>query len=66
MVERPIKTALQAAGVYSVITVPWRFQRELIGVLNLGGVSQSAFSEEHEDIAQEVGNKLAIAIQQAR
>jgi GAF domain-containing protein len=39
---------------------------ELIGILNLGAESPSAFVPEHVDIARELADQLAIAIQQAR
>jgi len=57
---------LQAEGVRSYITVPLVAQDELIGALNLGAEEPGAFAPEHIEIACEVADQLAIAIQQAR
>ena len=57
---------LMAEGVRSFINVPLNSQGNLIGTLNLASDRPSAFSTEHVDIAREVADSLAIAIQQAR
>jgi PAS domain S-box-containing protein len=58
--------ALQAAGVRSYINVPLVAQGALIGCLSLGAGNPSSFSDEHLNIAREVADQLAIAIQSAR
>jgi PAS domain S-box-containing protein len=50
----------------SCLTVPLLAEENLVGVLNLGTHRRSAFNNEHLQIAQEVANQLAIAIQQAQ
>jgi PAS domain S-box-containing protein len=62
----PVVQALLADGVRSYITVPLISQGELIGALNLGAGKQHAFTPAHLDIAREVADSVAIAIQQAR
>ncbi|MBV7329974.1 PAS domain S-box protein [Chloroflexi bacterium TSY] len=62
----PMNQALQAKGLRSYINVPLVAYGDLIGSLNLGSDKPGAFSPEHVDIACEVANGLAIAIQQAR
>jgi PAS domain S-box-containing protein len=57
---------LLAEGVRSVVCLPLRPRGELIGTLNLEALSPAAFSEEHVEIAREVADQLAIALQQAR
>ncbi len=52
-------------GLRSYIKVPLLAQGELIGALNLGSDRPGAFADEHVDIAREVANSLAIAMQQA-
>ena len=52
-------------GLRSYIKVPLLAQGELIGALNLGSDRPGAFTDEHVDIAREVANSLAIAMQQA-
>jgi signal transduction histidine kinase len=62
----PLDQALQAEGTRSYIRVPLTAQGELIGALTLGAEAVGGFSPEHLDIAREVADQLAIAIQQAR
>ncbi|MBD2465906.1 PAS domain S-box protein [Oscillatoria sp. FACHB-1407] len=50
----------------SCLTVPLLAEENLVGVLNLGTHQRSAFNDEHLQIAQEVANQLAIAIQQSQ
>jgi two-component system cell cycle sensor histidine kinase/response regulator CckA len=57
---------LQANGLRSYIHVPLISEGELIGCLNLGAKSPSAFAPEHQDIAREVADHLAVALHQAR
>lgn len=62
----PVIQALQAERVRSFINIPLISRGELIGSLNLGSNSPGAFTEEQIEITREVGDPLAIAIQQAR
>jgi len=62
----PFFEALKAEGLRSWINVPLISQGDLIGTLNLGWESPGAIDSEHLDIAREVADSLAIAIQQAR
>jgi GAF domain-containing protein len=57
---------LPAEGVCSYINVPLVARGKLIGSLNLGADTSTAFTAEHVDIAREVADPLALAIQQAR
>ncbi|HXW01079.1 MAG TPA: PAS domain S-box protein, partial [Anaerolineae bacterium] len=58
--------ALSAEGVRSFINVPLVARGKLIGSLNLGADTLDAFTPEHVDIAREVADPLALAIQQVR
>jgi len=62
----PVDRAWSGEGVRSYVTLPLITHGELIGILNLGAESPSAFAPEHVDIARELADQLAIAIQQAR
>ncbi len=62
----PIVQALHAEGLRSYISVPLVSQGELIGSLNLGADSPGTFGPEPVDIAREVADQLAVAVQQAR
>ncbi len=53
-------------GVRSYMNVPLVAHGELIGTLNLGSDRLEAFVLEHIEIAREVADSLAVAIQQAR
>ncbi len=58
--------ALKAEGLRSWINVPLLAQGALVGTLNLGSDCPGTFSDEQVEIAREVADSLAIAIQQAR
>jgi serine phosphatase RsbU (regulator of sigma subunit) len=60
-----IISGLLAEGVRCVVNVPLRPGGQLIGVLSLGANTPAAFTAEHLDVAQEVADQLAVAIQQA-
>ncbi len=53
-------------GIRSYINIPLIYQGALIGVLNLGSVDPNAFSSAHIEIARDVADLLAVAIQHAR
>lgn len=57
---------LPAEGIRCYINVPLVARGKLIGSLNLGTDMPEAFTSEHVDIAYEVADPLALAIQQAR
>lgn len=67
-IARPTSTEVQllARGVLSYVSVPLVSRDGIIGCLNLGAGTPLAFSPWHVDIAFEVSNSLAIAIQNAR
>ena len=56
---------LIAEGVRSYLNVPLITQDELLGVINLAANQPSAFDSEHVEVAVEVTNLLAVALQQA-
>jgi len=62
----PMDLRLQSEGVRSFLSVPLMVRGELIGAVNLGADRPGTFTPEHVDIAREVADQLAIAIQQAR
>jgi signal transduction histidine kinase len=53
-------------GIHSWLSVPLHNQGQLIGALNLGRGPGQAFSAEDSEIAHDVANQLAIALQQTR
>jgi PAS domain S-box-containing protein len=58
--------ALQANGIHFYINVPLISQGELIGSLNWGWDNPDAFTPQHMEVAREVADSLAIAIQNAQ
>jgi PAS domain S-box-containing protein len=56
----------QADGLRSYVRVPLIAQGELIGALNLMADRPGAFTTDEVDVAREVADQLAIALQQAR
>lgn len=62
----PAAQTLVGAGIRAYINVPLIAQGELIGSLNLGKEQQGAFQRKQVEVAYEVANLVAIAIQQAR
>ncbi len=56
----------QVGKIRAYINVPMLAAGELIGVLNLNSERPGAFATEHVEIAREVANQLAVALQQAR
>lgn len=52
------------SGIYAWLSVPLLYQGQLIGALNLGRGIGQAFSTEDAEIAQDVADQLAIALQQ--
>ena len=62
----PVVQALQAEGLASYISVPLRARGELIGTLHLASDGPWAFSSDEIEIAREVADVMAVALQQAR
>jgi signal transduction histidine kinase len=62
----PLQSAMLAQGIQSYLTVPLLASKQVIGTLNLASSSAHVFESEHEQIAREVADSLAIALQQAR
>lgn len=56
----------RASGVRSYLSAPLRWRGELIGLFNLASAQAEAFKAEHVQIAQEVADSLAVAIQEAQ
>jgi len=61
----PMDLRLQAEDIRSYLSLPLMVRGELIGAVNLGADRPGSFTPEHVDIAREVADQLAIAIQQA-
>lgn len=57
---------MAASGIRSYLAVPLRRGGMLIGLLNLTAARPEVFQAEHVQIAQEVADSLAVAIQEAR
>jgi len=62
----PILVRLRAQGFLSCLTVPLRVDQTLVGELNLASTEPASFDGEAQDVAYEVANQLAIALQQTR
>jgi CHASE3 domain sensor protein len=62
----PLQDRLFRSGNRSCVAVPLRADGSRFGVLVLADPRPSAFTGEHEQIADEVARQLAIAFQQAR
>ena len=61
----PARAALEADGIRSIVAVPLLANGVLLGTLNLSSRHADAFSPEHVEIAQDVADNLAVAIQHA-
>jgi GAF domain-containing protein len=53
-------------GIHSYVNLPLLPQGRLIGLLNLARIEPGPWSAQQLEIAREIGNQLAIAIQQGR
>lgn len=62
----PFLAGLAAHGLHSAINLPIRARGELLGSLNAARASAVGFSDADVDVAREVADSLAIAIEQAR
>jgi PAS domain S-box-containing protein len=63
--EQLSRIGVRGVGRASVMMVPLLYQAELIGTLNLSATKAGVFSPEHQEVAQQIANQLAIAIGQA-
>jgi PAS domain S-box-containing protein len=63
--ESPLRRALQAEGVETIISVPLLVRGELIGVLNVGKRKGGGANAEEIDALREITDHLAIGLQQA-
>lgn len=61
-----VERQLLAEGIRSFLNAPLVSRGELVGTLNLGMDKAEAFSAEHVEVAREVADQLAIAVQNAR
>ncbi|PSN13118.1 hypothetical protein C7293_17225 [filamentous cyanobacterium CCT1] len=61
----PVVERLRSQGFLSCLRVPLLVDNTLVGELNLASVEPAAFDAEAQDIALEVANQLAIALQQS-
>ena len=62
----PMGQGLRMEGIRAHLHVPLTALGETIGSLSLAKETPGAFAAEHREIAQEVANSLAIALQQSR
>ncbi|PSR17152.1 hypothetical protein C8255_14070 [filamentous cyanobacterium CCP3] len=62
----PVVKRLRSQGFLSCLRVPLLVENALVGELNLASVEPAAFDAEAQEIALEVANQLAIALQQSR
>ncbi len=62
----PLHTRLYQSGIRSFITIPLLAAGALLGELNLASAKPGAFDEERRQLAQAVGNELALALHRAR
>jgi PAS domain S-box-containing protein len=62
----PFVRELLGQGFRSLLSAPLLVEGEVIGEISIASSSKSAFTAEHRDIALEIANPLAIAIQHAR
>lgn len=62
----PLEEMLLAEGIRDFLSVPLIAQGHPVGLLSVGAARSHSFSSEHAEIAQEVADQLAVAIQNAR
>jgi len=60
------KRLVNEYGIHIWLSLPLFYQGQLIGALNLGRISGKPFHREDAEVAHEVANQLAIALQQTR
>ncbi len=61
-----IEASTAHPGRASVMIVPLIYQAELVGTLNLSATKFGAFSPEHQAVAQQIADQLAIAMRQTQ
>ena len=57
---------IKTKSIRSVMVVPLIYQTELIGMLNLSATQTGVFSPEHQGMAQQIADQLAIAMRQTQ
>jgi signal transduction histidine kinase len=62
----PIIEELQARGIRSILLAPLIVEERLMGVMLISSLEAEAFQQEHQEIAREVADQMAISIRQAR
>ena len=60
------KRLADQSGILAWLSVPLLYQRQLIGALNLGRGAGERFTQADAEIAHDIANQLAIALQQTR
>lgn len=65
LVQEKASSDLERKRLRTILSVSLIVQGELIGQLDLFARQVAVFTPEHEEIASEVANQLAVAIQQA-
>lgn len=63
--QSPFFQGLKSLGLQSALVVPLVVKEALIGAISLADPEQAAFTSEHIDIACEIADHLAVAIQNA-
>jgi diguanylate cyclase (GGDEF)-like protein/PAS domain S-box-containing protein len=62
----PLEKLLYQAGIKYYLSIPLKVNNELVGLLNLGTRHKHQSVKENLEIVQEVGQMLAIALQQSK
>jgi PAS domain S-box-containing protein len=62
----PVDSILLEEGIRSYIRVPMCVPDEVIGSLNISSGQAGALSDEHRRVAQEIADRLAVALRDAR
>ena len=62
----PVDSMLLAEGIRSYIRIPLCVQDEVIGSLNISSGEPRALSDHHLSVAQEIADRLAVALREAR
>ena len=57
---------IHTTGMRSGIVVPLLYRGEVTGTLNLGSAAEAAYARGHEEILQQIGGQIAIALENAR
>src|SRR5262249_37575559 len=55
-----------SAGIQSMLSVPLKTSKRVLGTLNVGSIQASAFSDLEEGLIQQVASQIAVALDNAR